>query len=69
MRNMGIRRRTGIPHNRSYKANKWECIDSSIVTLWFDRDCVPKVLIDDDDLSNSEGSDDDYADDFAINEK
>ena len=30
---------------------------------------MPKVLIDDDDLSDSEEFDDDYADDFAINEK
>ena len=39
------------------------------MTLWFNNDCVPKVLIDDDDLSDSEESDDDYADNFAINEK
>ena len=30
---------------------------------------MPKVFIDDDDLSNSEESDDDYEDGFAINEK
>ena len=30
---------------------------------------MPKVLIDDDDLSISEASEDDYEDDFAINEK
>ena len=30
---------------------------------------MPKVFIDDDDLSNLEESDDDYEDGFAINEK
>ena len=30
---------------------------------------MPKVLIDDDDLSDSEESDDDYDVDFAVNEK
>ena len=28
--------------------------------LWFDTDCMPKLLIDDDDLSDSEEPDDDY---------
>ena len=40
-----------------------------MVTLWFDWECVPKVLIDDDDMSDSEESDDDFEDDFAIIEK
>ena len=40
------------------------------MTPWSDKDCMPKVLIDDDDdLSDSEESDDNYEDDFAINEK
>ena len=43
--------------------------DSSIVILWFDRDCLPKMLIDEDDLSDSDDSGDDYEDDFTINEK
>ena len=30
---------------------------------------MPKVLIGDDDLSDSEGSVDDYEDDFAINDR
>ena len=38
--------------------------DSSIVTPWFERDCMPKVLIDEDDLSDSEESDNDNKDDF-----
>ena len=38
------------------------------MTLWFDIQCMPKVLIDDADLSESEESDDDYEADFAINE-
>ena len=36
---------------------------------WFDENCMPKVLIDDDNLSDSEESGDNYEDDFAINEK
>ena len=39
------------------------------MTLRFDRDCMPKVLIDDDDLSDSDESNDNYEDDFVINEK
>ena len=39
--------------------------------LSFDGDCMPKVLIDNDDLSNSEESDNDYVyeKDFVINAK
>ena len=41
-----------------------------MVILWFDRNSLPKVLIDDDDMSVSEESDDDdYEDDFAIDKK
>ena len=39
------------------------------MTLWFDIDCTPKVLIDDDDQSNSGESDNGYENDFVINEK
>ena len=40
-----------------------------MLTLWFDWDWLPKVLIDSDDMSDSEESDDYYEDDFAANEK
>ena len=43
--------------------------NSSIVSLWFDRDFMLKVLLGDDERSDSEESDDDYENDFAINEK
>ena len=39
------------------------------MTPRFDRDGIPKVLIDDNVLLDSEESDDNYEDDFAINEK
>ena len=43
--------------------------DSNMVPLWFDGDCVPEFLIDDDDLADSEESDNDYDDDdIAMNE-
>ena len=42
--------------------------DSNMMALWFDGDCIPNVLIDNDDLSNSEESDNDYEKDFVINE-
>ena len=41
--------------------------DSNMMSLWFDGDCMPKVLIDNDDLSDSEKSYNDYEKDFAIN--
>ena len=37
--------------------------------LWFDGDCMPKVLIDNGDQSNSEKSYNDYEEDFVINAK
>ena len=43
--------------------------DSNMVPLWFDGDCVPEFLIEDDDLADSEESDNDYDDDdIAMNE-
>ena len=56
MCNMAIWRRTDIPIREvSHPTNKHECLtddDSSMMPLWFDGDCMPKVVIDNDDLSN-----------------
>ena len=57
MRNMGIWTRTGIEvskqKNKTINEHAWLTDgDSSIVILWFDRDGMPNVLIDDDDLSD-----------------
>ena len=43
--------------------------DSNMVPLWFDGDYMPKVLIDNDDLSNSGKSYNDYEENFVINAK
>ena len=40
-----------------------------MMPLWFDGDCIPKVLIDNDDLSDTEKSYNDYEEDFMINAK
>ena len=40
-----------------------------MVPLWFNGDCMPKLLIDNDDLFNSEESYNDYEEGFAINVK
>ena len=37
--------------------------------LWFDEDCMSKVLIDNDYRSDSEEPDNDYEKDFTINAK
>ena len=37
--------------------------------LWFDGDCMPKVLIDNDELPNSDKSYNDYEENFVINAK
>ena len=70
MRDMGIWRRTCNPNNGNFKTKNghvWLADgDCSIMTPWFDRDCMPKALIDDDDQPDSEESDNDYEDDFAI---
>ena len=43
--------------------------DSNMMSLSFDGDCRTKVLIDNDDLSDSEESDKDYEKDLVINAK
>ena len=43
--------------------------DINMMPLWFDGDCMLKVLIENDDLSDSEESDNDYETDFVINAK
>ena len=43
--------------------------DSNMMSLWFGGDCMPKVLIDNEDLSDSEKSYNDYEEDFVINVK
>ena len=39
--------------------------DSNLMPLWFDGDCMPKVLIDNDDLSHSEEFGNDYGKEFS----
>ena len=56
----------------SHPTNEHECLtdyESNMVPLWFDGDYMPKVLIDNDDLSNSEKSYNDYDEYFVINAK
>ena len=56
----------------SHPTNKQECLtdyDSNVMSLWFDGDCMPKMLIDNDELSDSEKSYNDYEEDFVINAK
>ena len=39
----------------SHPTNEHECLtddDSNIMPLWFDGDCMPKALFDNDELSN-----------------
>ena len=39
----------------SHSTNEHECLtvnDSNMMPLWFHEDCMPKVLIDNDDLPN-----------------
>ena len=43
--------------------------DSNMVPLWFDRDCMTKVLIDNDDMYVSEESENDYEKVIVINAK
>ena len=43
--------------------------DGNMVPHWFDGDCFPTLLIDDDDVPDSEESEDDYEDnDISMNE-
>ena len=56
MCSIAIWRRTGTPLREvSHSTNEHECLtydDSSLMSLWLDGDCMPNVLIDNDDLSN-----------------
>ena len=56
----------------SHPTNEHECLtddDSNMMPLWFDGDCMPKVLIDNADLPDSVKSYNDYEEDFVINAK
>ena len=55
-----------------HPTNEHECLtdyDTNMMPLWFDRDGMPKVLIDNDDLSDLEKSYNDYGGDIVINAK
>ena len=64
---MAIWRRTDTPLIASRKptdGHGWHADDDgSMIPLWFAGDCLPKVLIDNEDLLNFEESDDDDDDD------
>ena len=64
---------TDTPHDRfSHPTNEHEFLtdyDNNMMPLCFDEDCIPKVLIGNDDLSDSEKSYNDYEKDFVINAK
>ena len=56
----------------SHPTNEHECLTdyaSNKMPLCFDGDCMLKVLIVNDDLSDSEKSYNDYEEDFVINVK
>ena len=65
---MAIWRRTDTPIiDVSHPINEqelWTDYDSNMIPLWLDGDCVPKVLIDNYDLSDSEKSYNDYEEDL-----
>ena len=73
MCNMAIWRRSDTPIIEvSHPTNVHECLtdnDSNMMPLWFDGDCMPKLLIDKDDVSDSEKSYNDYEEDFVTNAK
>ena len=73
MCNMAILRRTDIAiREDSHPANEHGCLkddDSNMMPLWFYGDCMTKVLIDNDILSNYEKSYYDYEENFVINVK
>ena len=73
MCNMAIWRRKDTPIRKVlHPTNEHEYLtddDSNMMPLWFHGDCMPKVLIDNDDLSNKEKSYNDYEEDFVINAK
>ena len=70
MCNMAIWRGTDTPIMEvSYPTNEHGWLtdgDSNMMLLWFDGDCMPKVLIDNYGLSESEKSDNNYEKDFVI---
>ena len=45
----------------------WHMVIAIWCPFWFDGDCMPKVLVDIDDLPDFEESDYDYEKDFVIN--
>ena len=53
---MAIWRRSYTPIREvSHPTNEHDCLtddDSKMIPLWFDGDCMPKMLIDNDDLSD-----------------
>ena len=57
---MAISKRTDTPiRDVSHPTNEQACLtddDSNMMPLWFDGDCIPKVLFDNDDLSKQEKS-------------
>ena len=73
MCNMATWRSTDIPITEvSHPTNEHGWLtdgDSNMMPLWFDGNLKPKLLIDTDDLSNSEASDNEYRMDFVINAK
>ena len=68
---MAILRRTDTPIIEvSHPTNEHEFLtdyDSNMMSLWFNGDCMPNVLIDNDDLSDSEKTYNEYEEDFVIN--
>ena len=73
MCNMAIWRRTDTPIIEVWHpTNEHESLtdyDSKMMPLWFDGDCMAKVLVDKDDLCDSDKSFNDYEDDFVVNAK
>ena len=52
--------------------NEHECLtddESYMMPLWFDRDCMANVLIDNGGMFNSENSNNIYEEDFVIKAK
>ena len=67
---MAVWRRADTPLTASPKPTNghgWHAADDgAMMPLWFAGDCLPKVLIDNDDLPNVEESDDDDDDEIII---
>ena len=56
----------------SDRTNEHECLtddESNMMPLWFGGDCMAKVLIDNDDMFDSQNSYNDYEEDFVIQAK